>query len=56
MIGEHHWNAALTVEKVREIRAAHQKRVVTYADLAERFGTTEGNIAKVVRREHWKDA
>lgn len=50
--GERNGSARLNSEKVREIRrlsAAGMRQV----DLADRFGITQPNISKIVRREAW---
>lgn len=51
--GEHHWNASLTEEDVREIRRARQEDGTTFAALAERYGITLGHAWSVVKRKRW---
>lgn len=45
-------NAILDEDKVRKIRRKYEAGA-KQADLAREFGTTQGNISAVVRREHW---
>lgn len=49
--GGRHWNARLTEEKVRAIRALHG--VCPNKIIAREFGTTEKNIWAVVARKSW---
>ena len=47
-------NNKLTAEQVRQIRAEYEAPGVTQYDLAAKYGTVQGNIGFIVRRETWK--
>lgn len=52
-IGEKAFNAKLTNDQVREIRAEY-RRGVAQCEIAKRFNTTAGNIHRIVNRISWK--
>lgn len=59
MRGEQVWNSVLTVEQVREIRAAHALRKSFHwggRAFAKKFGVAEQTISEVVRKPGWKTA
>lgn len=44
-------NTQLTAEIVREIRA---NKSLTQTQLAKKYGITQANVSKILRRESWK--
>lgn len=49
--GEKHKRAKLTGEQVQEIRAL--RRVLTYEEMAKRYGVSKSNISAILNRESW---
>lgn len=52
--GEHHGLAKLTAEQVREIRRARSESTVSQRELGLRFGVSESQVSRIVRRTDWK--
>ena len=52
-LGEKHHEAKLNETKVKWIRQQHSRGDVTYVRLANIFGVTAANIARIVKRETW---
>ncbi len=52
-IGEKLWNAKLSAEQVREIRAAAAAGS-TYSELEARFGVTRAPLHRIVNRKSWR--
>lgn len=52
--GAAQWNAVMTEEKVREIRARYAAGGVYQHDLGDEFGVSKQAIAKIVNRDNWK--
>lgn len=52
--GEAQWNAALTEEKVRDIRTRYAEGGVLYHELADEYGVWPQAIGRIVRRETWR--
>jgi hypothetical protein len=52
--GESRYNATLTEEAVREIRAAHANGGITMEVLADRYGVSPAAIRQVIRRISWR--
>lgn len=51
--GTKHFNAQLTEDDIRQIRALYVPWKVTCRQLGEMFGTSYKNISRIVRREAW---
>jgi hypothetical protein len=52
--GEQKWNAKLTEDDVREIRAAYRNGNTSRRKLAAQFGMSRTHIGNIVRGEKWK--
>ena len=51
--GERHGCSKLTAEQVRAIRRERAAHQIPFHVLAERYGTTAGNVGRILRRETW---
>lgn len=52
--GEKHGRSKLTEKQVKEIRASHQWRKVTYKMLAKKYNVHWKTIGQVITRRYWK--
>lgn len=52
--GDKHSLSKITSDTVRQIRHIHNTEKITQRELAERFGTTTGNVNAILRRKSWK--
>ena len=55
--GEKNWNAVLTVDQVREIRASYvfiHRRKTNQPELAKKYGVSPATINGIVNRRIWK--
>jgi len=53
--GEHHSQAKLTWEKVREIRARHAEGNITYSALACEYHMSPQSISDIVLNRYWRE-
>lgn len=51
--GDEHWNASLTADKVKEMRALYAAGGVTQSELARRYGVRD--VGNVLRRRTWRN-
>ncbi len=54
IMGEKHYLAKLTEEKVREIRIRHAAGGMYFTDLAREYGVAQNAIIMAVKRKSWK--
>jgi len=47
--------AKLSAAEVAEIRTIYAAGGVTQSDLATRFGTSPGNVSRIIRNAEWRD-
>src|SRR3990167_546719 len=52
--GARHWNAKLTKDKVREIRALAQSSRLSNPEIAARYGVTNGTVQAALARRTWR--
>ena len=45
-----------TIDVIRAIRVDYATGLYRYADVAEKYGVSQGHISAIIRREVWKDA